>query len=716
LRVVEVGPRGRDELAPPCAGEQERPPERRLRHARHVPVPGLLPRPGVQVRLGLSVGLFGGGEEPVDLVGRHGASGTNLVRAAGRKRRHVRDGVPADQTRLQRPREHRPQAADFEVDGSDRRALLHALLPEEEYRVDAQVPDPDVADRVDQLLREGMTPQGLIAAFDAVAEAPDGVTRLRELVIQLAVRGLLVPQDSYDEPATVLLERIRGAKSLRTNPRRARKHEVLPAGANDAPFKIPEGWCWARFTEVARIASNLVDPAEFGSEPHVAPDSIEKATGRLIGFRTIREDGMTSAKHRFSSGQILYSKIRPNLSKVVIVDFDGLCSADMYPIDSWIERGYLHRFMLSRPFLDQITSDDNRLAMPKVNQEQLSAVHVPVPPLPEQRRIVARVDELMGLLDRLEAARRTRDSTRVAVRGSALDPLREADTQAEVGIAWSRFTRRMDELVCEPADIAPLREAVLQLAVRGRLVKQDPADEPASVLVARITAEKARLIKAGKIREQKGLSPVLAKEVPFQLPTQWEWVRCQSVFAVVTDGDHLPPPKTDAGVPFLVIGDVSGGEIDFTNSRFVATDYYADLDWSRQPSRGDLLYTVTGSFGLTLSVTTNRPFCVQRHIAILKGTSVADTKYLACALSSPVARAYATEKATGTAQKTVSLAALRAMPLPLPPLAEQQRIVARVDELMALLDRLEARLTAARAAQTAFAAAAVHHLDAGATG
>jgi type I restriction enzyme, S subunit len=200
-----------------------------------------------------------------------------------------------------------------------------------------------------------MTPRELIAAFETLADAPDGVKRLRELVLQLAVRGKLVPQDSTDEPATGLLERL---SAERRGPR---------ATASEL-YEVPASWAWARFDEVAEIASNLVDPSGYLNEPHVAPDNIEKATGRLLSYRTIAEDGVTSGKHRFYPGQILYSKIRPNLSKVVRVDFGGLCSADMYPINAKIDRPYLHLYMLSRPFFDQVTADENRLAMPKVNQ------------------------------------------------------------------------------------------------------------------------------------------------------------------------------------------------------------------------------------------------------------------------------------------------------------------------------------------------------------
>jgi type I restriction enzyme S subunit len=153
---------------------------------------------------------------------------------------------------------------------------------------------------------------------------------------------------------------------------------------------------------VATIASNLVDPRKFPALPHAAPDNIEKGTGRLISFRSVEEDGVRSPNHYFRSGQILYSKIRPNLKKAVLIDFDGLCSADMYPINSHVDPAFLAKYMISRPFLGMTVRNDTRVAMPKINQDESKKVLVPVPPLAEQRRIVAKLDVRLSLCDCLE--------------------------------------------------------------------------------------------------------------------------------------------------------------------------------------------------------------------------------------------------------------------------------------------------------------------------
>jgi type I restriction enzyme S subunit len=223
---------------------------------------------------------------------------------------------------------------------------------------------------------------------------------LRKSILTLAVQGKLVAQDSKDEPAKDMLARL--ARELTPKQRRSQAAPLSPFPAESLQYELPDSWAWARFCDVAIIASNLVKPNEFLDFTHLAPDNIEKGNGVLLPCRTVREDKVISSNHRFFPGQIVYSKIRPNLAKVVVVDFDGLCSADMYPIDALIDAFYLQRYMLSESFLVQAVKTDTRVAMPKINQMELNAIAVPVPPLAEQRRIVAKVEQLMALVDGLE--------------------------------------------------------------------------------------------------------------------------------------------------------------------------------------------------------------------------------------------------------------------------------------------------------------------------
>jgi len=216
-------------------------------------------------------------------------------------------------------------------------------------------------------------------------------------VLQLGVMGRLVPQDLNDEPATQLLARIHSSKRAR----RAEDEEATHSHMGLAS-SLPSGWCWARFGEICQIKSELVRPEDFLDSIQVAPDCIEKGTGRLLERRTVRQTGIRGPNNRFVAGQLLYSKIRPSLSKAVLVDFDGLCSADMYPINSHIDPRFQLSMMLSEMFLAQVRLAENRVKMPKLNQESLTSFVVPLPPLKEQSRIVAKVDELLIVCDQLK--------------------------------------------------------------------------------------------------------------------------------------------------------------------------------------------------------------------------------------------------------------------------------------------------------------------------
>ena len=246
-----------------------------------------------------------------------------------------------------------------------------------------------------------------------VNQQHDFPEQLKKSILQEAVHGKLVPQDPADEPASVLLERIRTEKEklIKAGKIKRDKHESVIFRRDNSyyekvdgierciddeiPFEIPESWEWVRFFSVVEIATNLVSPERYFDYMHIAPDNIEKLTGTLLDCRTVVQDKVSSPNHLFFKGQILYSKIRPLLRKAVIAPFDGLCSADMYPLKTSISKEYLLRYILSDSFNAQVaTAMSSRVKMPKINQVELSKVLIPVPPIQEQNRIVNKIKEL----------------------------------------------------------------------------------------------------------------------------------------------------------------------------------------------------------------------------------------------------------------------------------------------------------------------------------
>lgn len=230
----------------------------------------------------------------------------------------------------------------------------------------------------------------------------------------------------------------------------------------DGPFALPQGWRWARFDAVAQVASNLVQPSDYPDSPHIAPNHIEGKTGRLLEYSTVSADGVTSAKHHFVPGQIIYSKIRPYLAKAVVVDFEGLCSADAYPINTELQADYLQKWLISEPFTALAAQSQGRTVLPKINKAALGKLPVPVCSDPEMRLIAEKVRAAFKMIERL-----------AEIMEGATDRLSILD------------------------------QSILAKAFRGELVPQDPTDEPASALLDHIRARRAAEGTAAKRGRRK---------------------------------------------------------------------------------------------------------------------------------------------------------------------------------------------------------------------
>lgn len=193
---------------------------------------------------------------------------------------------------------------------------------------------------------------------------------------------------------------------------------------------LPPGWEWTEFGQVALVDSNLVDPSQYSELPHIAPNHIESSTGRLFPYRSVREDGVTSNKHLFNSGHILYSKIRPYLAKAVLVNFGGLCSADIYPVSTSLDTKYLHQWLISAEFTALAAQHQGRSVLPKINREALQKLPVPVPPLAEQERIIAALEEHFSRLDSAERSLRSAEARAEVLTQRVIDTAIEGERVA----------------------------------------------------------------------------------------------------------------------------------------------------------------------------------------------------------------------------------------------------------------------------------------------
>ena len=232
---------------------------------------------------------------------------------------------------------------------------------------------------------------------------------LQKSLLQLAIQGKLVPQNPADGNAEDLFRQIQEQRNHENAaaPKRSRRASAgtpAPVSPDEIPFDIPETWKWVKFVDAIKIRTNLVDPKLYPESIHMAPDNIEKGSGKILEFHSVREDKVKSANHFFKKGQILYSKIRPLLRKATIAPFDGLCSADMYPLETPHDKRFVLAYLLSDGFNKQVASImSSRVKMPKINQEELSQVLFPLPPPAEQQRIAAKLADILPLCEKLSS-------------------------------------------------------------------------------------------------------------------------------------------------------------------------------------------------------------------------------------------------------------------------------------------------------------------------
>ena len=229
-----------------------------------------------------------------------------------------------------------------------------------------------------------------------------------------------------------------------------------------------------------------------------------------------------------------------------------------------------------------------------------------------------------------------------------------------------------------------LKNAILQEAIEGRLVPQDPNDEPASALLARICKEKEQLVKAGKLKKKDlEVKPISEDEIPFEIPESWEWVRFSNIYWQLTDGTHSTPKYKTSGIPFLSVKDMSSGKLSFSNTKFISPEEHNILSQRCHPQKGDLLLSKVGTTGIPLIIDTDKEFSIFVSLALIKFfPDLIDSRFLLYLINSPLVQLQAADNTRGVGNKNWVLKAISDTIMVLPPLAEQHRIVAKIEELL----------------------------------
>lgn len=542
-----------------------------------------------------------------------------------------------------------------------------------------------------------------------LAGAPNGIKKLRELILELAVRGKLVPQDPSDEPAYELLKRIAEEKAQQVAEGKIKKQKPLPdIGEGEKSFELPTGWAWQRFADFALDVStgpfgSLIHQSDYVNDgvPLVNPSHM--IDGRIVADHSVSlsiEMAENLDSYRLTAGDMVMAR-RGEVGRVALVteaEEGWLCGTGSFLLrfTPEVSREYVWTLFRCNSVRTYLAGAAVGMTMVNLNHGILLKMPIAVPPADEQSRIIAKLDELMTLCDRLEAQQADAESSHTQLAQAILSSLAQASDAIDFATNWQRLAEHFHTLFTTEPSIDALKQTLLQLAAMGKLVPQDSNDEPASELLKRIAAEKSGLIIKGKIKKQKSLP--LVGETPFDLPESWQWTRLGDLSELITSGSRdWAQYYSEDGAIFVRMGNLSRHSYALRFNTIQRVSPPEEGEGSRtklEPS--DLLLSITGEVGLLGLVPEGfGEAYINQHVCLIRFISSIRSRFLPEMLRSPLAYMQYNAPQRGI-KNSFRLGDVSEMLVPIPPLAEQHRIVAKVDQLMILCDQLKTRLTQTR--------------------
>ena len=536
-----------------------------------------------------------------------------------------------------------------------------------------------------------------------------GIKKLRELILELAVRGKLVPQDPNDEPASVLLERIVAEKAQLIKEKKIKKQKELPAFCEeDILYRIPSNWSWCRLDDVCfGITSGSTPPkSNFNETTGVPYLKVYNIQEQKIDFEykpqfVDCEYHLTKLQRSILyPGDVVMNIVGPPLGKVAIIPDDypewncNQAITFFRPIESCLNQ-YIYMYLRAGLFLKEIeligTAGQDNISVTKSR-----SILLPLPPLKEQHRIVDKVDELMTLCDQLEQQTEASIEAHQLLVSTLLNTLTHSADADELMENWARISDHFDTLFTTEASIDQLKQTILQLAVMGKLVPQDPNDEPASVLLARIAEEKVQLTKEKKIKKQKPLPAISEEEKPFELPKGWEWCALGELVNI-RGGKRLPKGHvlTTESTPYVYIrvSDMKGGTISTKDLHYISQETQEQIKNYIITSE-DIYMTIVGATigkcGLIPLVLSGMN--LTENAARLSPYCNLDKDYLYNFLTSQFAQTQFVDKTKQVGVQKMALNRLSSTKVPLPPISQQRLIVAKVLNLFLFCDQLKQRI------------------------
>ncbi len=545
--------------------------------------------------------------------------------------------------------------------------------------------------------------------FDVLADVPDGVQKLRELILQMAIYGKLVTQDLNEESVFKLLEKIKSDKNQLIQKRKLKLKNI--SENNDVmilKYKIPSNWCWFRLPEVVF----------FQEGPGIRNWQFKSHGIKLLNVQNILPNNKTLFEK--SDKYVSEEEVKEKYEHFLIEEGDLLFAASggSWGKSAWFydpgykimlntstirlkffsdefEPNYLKCFLDSSFFKTQMELQLVGM-QPNFGSTHLGRVYIPIPPLEEQKRIVAKVDQLMAFCDELESRQQKKHEIRILLNNAALDKLLTAPTPEEFAQHWQRICDNFDLLYDAPETVGQLRQAILQLAVQGKLEARDEGGEPAAMLLEKIRAKKEKIMKEKKLKKIKTLPVTESEKNAIGLPEGWELVRLGEIVQKLGAGSTPKGGKAiyqEAGIKFIRSQNVWNNGLSLQNVAYIPLKIHERMNGT-VVKPGDILLNITGA-SIGRSVLVPDDFDegnVSQHVAIIRLIDNTLNYYLHLYLISPFIKNKIMDVQVGISREGLSMSRLKDFLIPIPPLSEANRIVAKVDQLMVLCDELEAGL------------------------
>ena len=531
--------------------------------------------------------------------------------------------------------------------------------------------------------------------FDTIFRNEKSLESLNKIILDLAIRGKLVEQNPEDEPASELLMRIKEEKDRLIKEKVIKKEKELPKIEKDEiPFEIPESWEWVRLGEIIELLSGQdISMKECNSDEKGIPYLLGASNiieNKLIIERWIEKPRVVAIKN-----DILIS-CKGTVGKLIICNLEKVnLSRQLMGIRILKEISKEYMFIFLKSYVEKLKEKSKGL-IPGIAREDILNIIFLLPPLAEQQRIVEKVERLQELTKNLKEVYISNEESRLNLKKSLLAEIEKSNSDKELLKNLELVFGNFDKVIRSKEDIKDIRNLILSLAIKGKLVKQNPEDEPASELLKRIKEEKDRLIKEKVIKKEKELPKIKEEEIPFEIPKSWENERLGNLLILVTKG---ATPTTygfdfqEKGINFLKVENVKNGIVMLDTIKTFISEEANIFQKRSQLKENDILFSIAGTIGETciikkeyLPANTNQAFAILRG-----GNIVFELGFLKLLLNSLVLKK-ASILARGGAMNNISLEDIKKMFVLIPPLAEQQRIVERVEKLMRICDMLEEKI------------------------